>query len=237
MAVTVRLPGALRDSVGGENKLTAAGRTLEEVFADIERRHPGFRARVVDDAGQLRTYVNVYIGDADARTSGGLAAAVPPDAEVMVIPAMAGGASALSERVIIPAPVRAAIIEDAREQGSLECCGLIAARDGLPTRVIRCRNVAPTPAVRYRIEPREQLAAFRSMDDDGEELFGIYHSHPASLPFPSPTDRLEAHYPSAIYVLVSLRTGVPELRAFRISADHESSEKTVREVTVVAEQS
>ena len=91
MAITVRLPGALRDAVGGDNKLTATGRTLDEVFTDIERRHPGFRSRVVDERGDLKTYVNVYIGDADARASGGLAAPVPPDAEVMVIPAMAGG--------------------------------------------------------------------------------------------------------------------------------------------------
>lgn len=91
MAVTVRLPGALRDAAGGANKLTAQGRNLDEVLADIERRHPGFRARVVDEAGRLRTYVNVYIGDADARERGGLAAPVPDGAEVMVIPAMAGG--------------------------------------------------------------------------------------------------------------------------------------------------
>jgi molybdopterin converting factor small subunit len=92
MGVTVRLPGSLRDAVGGDNKVSAAGRTLDEVFADIDRRHPGFRSRVVDDRGELRTYVNVYIGDEDARAKGGLAAGVPDDAEVMVIPAMAGGA-------------------------------------------------------------------------------------------------------------------------------------------------
>lgn len=92
MAVTVRLPGSLRDAVGGDTKVTAKGRTLDEVFADIERRYPGFRSRVVDDAGRLKTFVNVYIGDADARASGGLAAPVPENAEVMVIPAMAGGA-------------------------------------------------------------------------------------------------------------------------------------------------
>ena len=87
----MRLPGALRDTVGGANKVTAEGRSLGAVLDDIERRHPGFRSRVVDDDGRLRTYVNVYIGDADARATGGLAAAVPEDGEVMVIPAMAGG--------------------------------------------------------------------------------------------------------------------------------------------------
>ena len=92
MAVTVRLPGVLRDATGGQAKVSAAGRTLGDVIADIDRRHPGFRGRVVDDSGQLRTYVNVYIDEDDARSKGGTGASVPDGAEVMVIPAMAGGA-------------------------------------------------------------------------------------------------------------------------------------------------
>ena len=92
MAVTVRLPGALRDATGGKTKLEASGSTLADVIADIERRHPGFRGHVLDEAGKLRTYVNVYIGEDDARANGGTSAAVPDGAEVMVIPAMAGGA-------------------------------------------------------------------------------------------------------------------------------------------------
>lgn len=91
MTVTVRLPGVLRDAVGGEAKIEAAGATLADVFADIDRRHPGFRSRVLDDRGVLRSYVNVYVGDVDARESGGLRTAVPEGSEVMVIPAMAGG--------------------------------------------------------------------------------------------------------------------------------------------------
>jgi len=89
--VTVRLPGALRDATGGETKLTASGKTVREVFADIDLRHPGFASRVLDDGGGLRSYVNVYIGDEDARTRGGAGASVPDGSEVMVIPAMAGG--------------------------------------------------------------------------------------------------------------------------------------------------
>jgi molybdopterin converting factor small subunit len=91
MSVTVRLPGALRDATGGETKLTAAGGTVGEVIADIDRRHPGFAARVLDDRGAIRSYVNVYIGEEDARTRGGSGATVPDGSEVMVIPAMAGG--------------------------------------------------------------------------------------------------------------------------------------------------
>ncbi|MEP6693254.1 MAG: MoaD/ThiS family protein [Chloroflexota bacterium] len=92
MSVTVRLPGALRDTTGGQTKLEARAGTLADVITDIDRRHPGFRSRVLDDSGALRTYVNVYIGDDDARTKGGTGAAVPDGSEVMVIPAMAGGA-------------------------------------------------------------------------------------------------------------------------------------------------
>ena len=91
MAVTVRLPGVLRDAVGGEAKIEASGATLADVFADIDRRHPGFRSRVLDDRGAIRSYVNVYVGDIDARDSGGLGTVVPEGSEVMVIPAMAGG--------------------------------------------------------------------------------------------------------------------------------------------------
>ncbi len=91
MAVTVRLPGALRDATGGNTKLEARAGTLAEVISEIEIRHPGFRSRVLDDSGAIRTYVNVYIGDDDARAKGGTGAAVPDGSEVMVIPAMAGG--------------------------------------------------------------------------------------------------------------------------------------------------
>ena len=92
MSVTVRLPGALRDATGGQAKVEASGRTLADVIGDIERRHPGFRRRVLDEAGGIRTYVNVYIGADDARSRGGSNATVPEGSEVMVIPAMAGGA-------------------------------------------------------------------------------------------------------------------------------------------------
>lgn len=126
--------------------------------------------------------------------------------------------------------IRDEIVEHARQTGALECCGLVAGRDGAATRIIRCANVATSPAVRYRIEPREQLAAFRAMDAAGEELLAIYHSHPASEPYPSATDRAEAFYPAAVYVLVSLRAGEVEMRGYRIRAEAPGSGKAVREI-------
>jgi len=118
-------------------------------------------------------------------------------------------------------------VAHAREDAPREACGLLAGNKSGVSRVIRCANVHPTPTTRYVIDPREQLKAFRSIDAAGEELVGIYHSHPVSQPYPSPTDRAEAHYPDAIYVLVSLRTGEPEMRAFRIGHDEFIAELTV----------
>jgi proteasome lid subunit RPN8/RPN11 len=92
----------------------------------------------------------------------------------------------------------------------------VAGRDGSATRVITCANVHPTPVTRYSIDPREQLRAFREMEANGEELLAIYHSHPVTQPYPSPTDRAEAHYPDAYYILVSLRDVTPEVRAYRV---------------------
>jgi len=123
------------------------------------------------------------------------------------------------ERIALPRAIREEIVAHARASAPNEACGLIAGRDGTPVRAIRCANVHETPTTRYRIEPREQLQAFRAMDDRSEELVAIYHSHPASQAYPSPTDRAEAHYPDAVYILVSLRTDEPEVRGFRIAAD------------------
>jgi proteasome lid subunit RPN8/RPN11 len=110
-------------------------------------------------------------------------------------------------------------VAHARESAPNEACGLVAARGGTAVRTIRCANMHDTPTTRYRIDPREQLRAFREMDERGEELIAIYHSHPASQAYPSPTDRAEAHYPEAIYIVVSLRSSSPEVRAFRIRED------------------
>jgi len=122
------------------------------------------------------------------------------------------------------------MVAHAREEAPREACGLLSGRGGGITRLIRCANVHPTPTTRYVIDPREQLKAFRAIESAGEELVGIYHSHPVSQAYPSPTDRAEAHYTDAYYILLSLRTGKPEVRAFRID-----TEQFVREVTLAVE--
>jgi molybdopterin converting factor small subunit len=91
MAVTVRIPTILRTYTGGSAEVDAKGKTLAEVIDDLEANHPGLRARLLDDAGKLRRFVNVYVNDDDVRFADGLATATAEGAKLSIIPAVAGG--------------------------------------------------------------------------------------------------------------------------------------------------
>jgi sulfur-carrier protein len=91
MAITVRIPTPLRPLTGGQAEVPASGATVAEVLNDLERRHPGVRARLMDDRGDLRRFVNVYLNDEDIRFLEGLATAVPGTADLSIVPAIAGG--------------------------------------------------------------------------------------------------------------------------------------------------
>jgi sulfur-carrier protein len=89
--VTVRIPTILRTYTGGASEVSAEGTTLAEVLDDLERSHSGIKARVLDETGALRRFVNVYVGNDDVRFLDGLATEVNDGSEVSVIPAVAGG--------------------------------------------------------------------------------------------------------------------------------------------------
>ncbi len=91
MSVTVRIPTILRTYTGGEAEVKAEGTTLAEVLDSLEANYPGIRARVLDDEGRLRRFVNVYVNDDDVRFADGLDTPTPDGASVSVIPAVAGG--------------------------------------------------------------------------------------------------------------------------------------------------
>ena len=101
-----------------------------------------------------------------------------------------------------------------------EACGLLAGRieDG----VSKAEHFFPmTNADRsdltYRLDGQEQLEVFKEIDDKGWELMGIFHSHTHTEAYPSSTDRRQAFYPEAHYLLVSLQDrNNPDLRAFTI---------------------
>ncbi|MQA86126.1 MAG: molybdopterin synthase sulfur carrier subunit [Streptosporangiales bacterium] len=90
--VTVRIPTILRNLTGGAAEVSAEGGTLREVIDKLEAAHPGIRARVLDDGGKIRRFVNVYVGDEDVRFAQGLETPTPAGTQVSIIPAVAGGA-------------------------------------------------------------------------------------------------------------------------------------------------
>ena len=91
MAVTVRVPTQLRTLSEGASEVPVEGSTVGEVLAALEASHPGFRARLFDDDGQLRRFVNVFVADEDVRFMKGLDTEVAAGSTVSIIPAVAGG--------------------------------------------------------------------------------------------------------------------------------------------------
>lgn len=101
-----------------------------------------------------------------------------------------------------------------------EVVGILCGNDGEVARVVPGRNVAREPRIRYELDPEQQLAIMTEMEDRGEEMVGIYHSHPFSPAYPSRTDLELAFYPDSVYLIVSLLdTDDPAARAFRIDGN------------------
>lgn len=119
------------------------------------------------------------------------------------------------------------ILAHACETDPAECCGLIGGDDTKQAlSIYQLRNVASNPDVAYEAAPEDLFAAQRQMRDRGEQLLGIYHSHPRSAePAPSETDVRLAYYPQAIYFIIGLAGSPPVMRAFRISEREERWEE------------
>ena len=108
------------------------------------------------------------------------------------------------------------IVQQALGEFPSEACGLIAAKEGTPVRVFPMTNADASP-VTYRLDPKEQLQVFNEIDEQGWELWAIYHSHTHSEAYPSETDRRQAFYPEARYLILSLEDRAkPEMRGYRI---------------------
>jgi len=118
------------------------------------------------------------------------------------------------EQVRLPPPLRKRMLEHALATPAAEVCGLIGARDELPSSVYPVRNVAGDPVQQFLMDPEQQIEAMRRMRDAGEELWGIYHSHPDTAAEPSATDLRLAAYPDTYYFIISVATATPELNGF-----------------------
>ena len=120
----------------------------------------------------------------------------------------------------------AQIVESARHGFPNEACGLLAADriaedGGMPSRFLPMRNAAASP-YRYEIDSQELLAAILEIDDRDQVVWGIVHSHVASKPEPSATDVGLAAYRDALYLICSLATDPPVVRAWSIVDGHVS---------------
>jgi proteasome lid subunit RPN8/RPN11 len=109
------------------------------------------------------------------------------------------------------------LITQSQNDAPNESCGIIAGKDNRALKIFPLPNISPKPRTEYNAEPHALLDAFREIETNGWEHLAIYHSHPATPAYPSPTDIARAFYPDVIYVLISLMNPAQtNIRAFQI---------------------
>jgi molybdopterin converting factor small subunit len=91
MAIEVRIPTILRTYTDGAKSVNGSGSSLAQLIDDLEANHPGIKDRLIE-SGDLRRFVNVYVNDEDVRFTGGLETTLGDGDQVVVLPAVAGGA-------------------------------------------------------------------------------------------------------------------------------------------------
>jgi molybdopterin synthase sulfur carrier subunit len=93
MAVTVRIPTYLASLAGGKSLLDLSGpsSTVSEALESLWSRHPGLRDRILDEQGEVRQHINIFVGDEAIRFADGLATKVPDSTEILIVPAVSGG--------------------------------------------------------------------------------------------------------------------------------------------------
>ena len=126
------------------------------------------------------------------------------------------------------------MVEHLRQERPNEGCGILASKEGVIVKVFRMTNASGSP-LRYSLDPKEQFAAYKVLDDEGWELGGVFHSHTHTEAYPSPTDVRMASE-DVPYVIVSLAQDPPSIRAFRITkANWTDTEGEIEEVPVLVE--
>lgn len=91
MSVTVRVPSALRKLTGGQAELSVDGATVKELLADVGRQHPALFARITDESGEVKQFLNIFVNGTDIRFEQELSTPVKAGDEVSIVPSIAGG--------------------------------------------------------------------------------------------------------------------------------------------------
>jgi molybdopterin synthase sulfur carrier subunit len=98
--VTIHIPSALREFTGGRSSVEIEHEPaiLNDILAQLWQAYPGLRDRILTEQGQVRTHINIFIGDENIRYLGGLAARVSADSAISIIPAVSGGALSIKRK-------------------------------------------------------------------------------------------------------------------------------------------
>jgi sulfur-carrier protein len=88
---TIRIPGPLRSLSGGQSTVDVEAADLRGAIERLDEKHPGFKSRLLDDEGEPRQFVNIYLNDEDIRLGDGLRSSVKESDEISIVPAVAGG--------------------------------------------------------------------------------------------------------------------------------------------------
>lgn len=91
MATKVRIPAPLRKLTKDQSVVDSNGGTIQEILAELEKNYPGIKERICDETGQVRRFINIFVNGEDIRFKEGIQTKVASDAEVSIIPAIAGG--------------------------------------------------------------------------------------------------------------------------------------------------
>ncbi len=119
----------------------------------------------------------------------------------------------------IPKSIYEGIVEHAKREWPLECCGVLAGKEDTVEKAFELSNTEKSP-IRFSISPQQQLRVFEELETESMEMVAIYHSHPNTIPFPSETDVKLAFYPEVSSIIVSLQEREnPVVKAFRIERD------------------
>lgn len=125
------------------------------------------------------------------------------------------GEGAASGPVYIPLPMLTAMVEHSRRAYPNEACGIVSGRGSRALKFYPTENAEQSPYL-YSIPPEDIFRIKKEIAAAGQELLGIFHSHPASEAYPSHVDIKQAYYPEAVYLIASLAVDPPVVRGFHI---------------------
>lgn len=108
-------------------------------------------------------------------------------------------------KLVLPQDLHDRIVADATRTPTVEICGLLGGRGTRCTAAYPVRNVSPEPEIAFYMDPQGQIDAMRAMQASGEEMIGIYHSHPRTEAQPSARDIAGAAYPGVAFVIISMQ--------------------------------